>query len=72
VNELFEYVVRFTQPYTHIRLHVWLARIEEALGKVQEREMHLRTHQDGTQDGLQGEVHDPRLQMSEVHNGEGN
>jgi hypothetical protein len=52
VNELFEYVVRFTQPYTHIRLHVWLARIEEALGKVQEREMHLRTHQDGTQDGL--------------------
>jgi hypothetical protein len=33
VNELFEYVVRFTQPYTHIRLQVWLARIEESLGK---------------------------------------
>jgi hypothetical protein len=62
MDELYQFVMGYT------RLYMILERLN---GKREEREMCLRTHQNGTQDGLQGEVHDPRLQMQEVHNSEG-
>jgi hypothetical protein len=31
VEQLFQFVVGFTEQFTHIRLHLWLSRINEAI-----------------------------------------
>jgi hypothetical protein len=62
VDELYQFVMGYT------RLYMILERLN---GKREQCEMCLRSHPNGTQDGLQREVHDPRLQVQEVHHSEG-